>query len=390
MIGARPNYWPERVFVTRDAREDELTKRVLSRIGKVEVVELPQRADPISELSYGSALQTPGERFDRGKRSLLLTRHLGGWLERCPAGSGNLVCCNLWVVNPGEGCPLDCSYCYLQSYLQRNPTLKLFTNTGDMLSAIEQKLRAEPSRLFRIGTGETIDSLVWEPLTDLSSELVSLFGRLPNGLLELKTKTALVSALLELKNEHKGRTVVSWSVNAEEITRTEELWTAPLDERIAAAARCVEAGYRVGFHFDPLVDFEGWREAYSRTVKKIFSAVPVQRVAWVSLGTLRYRRDMQQVVRERFPESSLLLGEQQLGADNKMRYCQPMRLRLLRSMWSELKAVSQDLPVYMCMESASSWRGVGQAASSADDTLVEIISRGGRVADALRKGVSLQ
>ena len=379
MSAARPSYWPERVFVTRDASDDALTQRVLSRLGEVEVSEIESRADPVSELEFGSSLSSDAERFDKGKRTLLLTRHLGGWMERCPAGgSGNLVCCNLWVINPGEGCPLDCSYCYLQSYLRRNPTLKLFTNVPEMLSSIEEKVQAEPSRLFRIGTGETIDSLVWDPLTDLSSELVPLFGRLPNALLELKTKTALVDQLVDLKNEHKGRTVVSWSVNAKTITEREELWTASLEDRIEAAARCSEAGYRVGFHFDPLVDFEGWQDEYKHVLELIFSSIPVARIAWISLGTLRYKREMQQVMRERFPDSFVSLGEQQLGADNKMRYCQPMRLRLLKFMWNSLKAKSADLPVYMCMEGASSWRGVSECSTSSEDnTLVEIISRGG-------------
>ncbi len=391
MSAAKPSYWPERVFVTQDALEDALSERVLSRLGDVEVKVLDSRADPVTETKFGSALEGDAARFDLGKRTLLLTRHEGGWMERCPAGgSGNLVCCNLWTVNPGEGCPLDCSYCYLQSYLKRNPSLKLFTNVSDMLTAIERGVSAEPSRLFRIGTGETIDSLVWDPLTDLSSELVPLFGRLPNALLELKTKTALVDQLVDLRHEHKGRTVVSWSLNARAVTEREELWTAPLAQRIAAAARCVEAGYRVGFHFDPLIDFSGWQEAYSAVVDQIFEAVPASSIAWISLGTLRYKREMQQVMRERFPESQVSLGEQQLGTDNKMRYCQPMRLRLLRFMWDRLKKESRDLPVYMCMEGSSSWRAVSGTASSEDGSLVEIISRKGRLEDQAAEGVFLQ
>lgn len=390
MPPARPSYWPQRVFVTRDASDDALTQRVLSRLGDVEVVHLDRRADPVTETDFGADATNDASRFDLGKRTLLLTRHEGGWMERCPAGSGNLVCCNLWTVNPGEGCPLDCSYCYLQSYLKRNPTLKLFTNIPDMLSTIEAAANAEPSRLFRIGTGETIDSLVWDPLTDLSSELVPLFGRLSNALLELKTKTALVDQLVDLRSEHNGRTVVSWSLNARVVTEREEVWTAALEDRILAAARCVEAGYRVGFHFDPLIDFDGWQDAYRETVDLIFASVPASRIAWISLGTLRYKREMQQVMRERFPKSTVSLGEQQLGSDNKMRYCQPMRLRLLRFMWDSLKERSADLPVYMCMEGASSWRAVSECSSSEDASLVEIISRKGRTDGAAAEGVFLQ
>ena len=72
--------------------------------------------------------------------------------------------------------------------------------------------RARPDRPFRIGTGELTDSLALDRLTGLSRRLVPYFAELPNATLELKTKSAEIGELLNL--DSRGRTVVSWSVNA--------------------------------------------------------------------------------------------------------------------------------------------------------------------------------
>jgi hypothetical protein len=110
-------------------------------------------------------------------------------------------------------------------------------------------LRARPERSFRIGTGELADSLALDPLTGLSRHLVPFFAARANATLELKTKTDNVGELLDL--DPRGRVVVSWSVNAPAIVAAEEHGTASLAERLSAARRVQEAGYRLGFHFDP-------------------------------------------------------------------------------------------------------------------------------------------
>ena len=373
------DFWPERVYVERAAAQDEIAQRVVSRLGGAQIIELEDPSDPNGE----DAAKLRGENrvkssttYSRGKHELMLMRYRGNWLRACP-GTSQHVCCNLWTVNPGEGCPLDCTYCYLQSYLRRNPTLKIFTNIPEMLAAIEQRTQEQPDRFFRIGTGEVIDSLVWDELTDLTHSLVPFFGRLPNGLLELKSKFDSVDNLVALRDEHRGNTVVSWSVNAECVTDRDEAMTASLDRRLHAAQRVIEAGYRVGLHFDPLIHFDNWQDHYQQAIEKIFRAVDPKRVAWVSVSTLRYRKEMQQVMVERFPESKLPFGEQFLAKDDKLRYIQPIRFQLVNFAWQEIKRVAGNVPLYMCMESAAAWRQVAGGAPAAGSELVEIFSRRG-------------
>ncbi|MDD2942963.1 MAG: radical SAM protein [bacterium] len=373
-----PVWLPEIVYVSESAREDSMTSRVLTRLPEVDVRYIPDGSDPLAEKTAGTDFSRDSERFSAGKRRLMLTRYQGSWMRACP-GTSQHVCCNLWTINPGEGCPFDCSYCYLQSYLLRNPTLKLYVNTADMMNEVEQRISSDRSRLFRITTGEVVDSLVWDNLTDSSYDLVPFFARQDNAILELKTKSNHIDNLLRLKNEHRGHTVISWSVNAESICRTDEVHTASLDERIEAASQVVEAGYRVGFHFDPVVHFPGWEDEYSASVRKIFDRIAVGNVAWVSVASLRYAPQMQEIMRERFPHSDLPYGEQFLAKDNKLRYIQPLRFKVIDFVWKQLKSVSPAMPVYMCMESPAAWRNIAGGPPVAGSELQEVFSRAGRL-----------
>ncbi len=376
--------YPKILIVEDAAREDAISTRVLSRLPDAKVVFVPEADDPlyvksqvdaaISELLGDTKQLSDAERFSLGKRVLMLKRHKGSWLKSCPGTSGH-VCCNLFIVNPGEGCPLDCTYCYLQSYLKNNPTLKLYTNTCDLFDELAQKFTSEPGRLFRVGTGELIDSLVWDDLTDSTLDFVPFFARFSNAVLELKSKDDYVDNLISLKNEHKGQVVVSWSVNAQSINQKDEANTATLGERIEAAGKVIEAGYRVGFHFDPIVHFDGWEEEYHDTIQRIFSQIPRERVAWVSISSLRYKTELQDMMKSRFPESTLPYGEQFLARDAKLRYIQPIRFRMLRFMWDELKKISDQMPVYMCMESAAAWKGLTGGTPTAGEELREVFAR---------------
>lgn len=368
---------PEEIFVSKESQEDLLTKKVLSFFQKTPVTIVTQTSDPLVAAAGDDNRSLAAKLFSLGKKRLFLTRYHGQWLKPCP-GTPQHVCCNLWVLNPAEGCPADCTYCYLQDYLLANPTLKLFTNTADMLSAIAAKTKQDSTRRFRICTGELTDSLVWDPLINLSGELVPFCAKLPNVILELKTKTAAIDQLLEIEPESRSRTVVSWTVNARQIAEQEELYTANIDQRIEAARKVALSGYQVGFHFDPLIFFPGWEEAYRQVVAAIFKRLKAENIAWISIAALRYRRPMQQTMMERFPQSKVPFGEQFLASDNKLRYIQPLRFKMLKFLWRELKNISSTLPVYMCMESRAAWRNIAGHPPSCGAELVDLFSRSGK------------
>src|SRR4029450_5221847 len=98
----------------------------------------------------------------------------------------------------------------------------------------------------------------------------------PTVLLELKTKSDCVEGLLAL--DPKERVVVSWSMNPQQVIDLDEHGTASLSERLLAARRCQNAGYRLGFHFDPIVEYLNWESDYEEMLDQTFSTVDWRRM----------------------------------------------------------------------------------------------------------------
>jgi spore photoproduct lyase len=74
---------------------------------------------------------------------------------------------------------------------------------------------------------------------------VEYFSQFENHFLMLYTKSNNVDFLLDL--HHKGQTLVCWTLNASTQSRIIERDAATMEERIEAARKCQEAGYRVRF-----------------------------------------------------------------------------------------------------------------------------------------------
>lgn len=313
---------------------------------------------PVHILQESNPPDVPGtypENLTHGKRHLYLTKNRGKFFKPCP-GTRTYHCCDYQVLNIGMGCPMDCVYCILQAYLN-NPWISFFVNIGDLFSELDQALVSSGHGFYRIGTGEFADSLALDSLTALSRYLVTYMSRQKHAVLELKTKSASIGNLENL--DHQGRTVVSWSLNSSRIMAAEEIRTATLDERLHAAARCADWGYRLAFHFDPIIFHEGWRQGYKKTIQTLFARVPAERVAWISLGALRYLPALKGIATNRFPASRFFYEEFIDGLDGKSRYFRSRRVSMYKYLVDELaKYVSPNTCVYFCMENDAVWQEV--------------------------------
>lgn len=337
----------EKIYLDIQAKEDWVTKHVLQSLSHVPVEEIEDKGTLIKRSL--SKLDPIGA----GKKSLLITRFYGRRLKPCP-GTSRHICCGYYVINAITNCMMDCSYCVLQGYLN-NPFLTLYSNWDDLLREIDDFLAMGRSPLSRLGTGELSDSLALESIAPISRFLVPFFAE-KNAILELKTKSIEVDHLFSL--DHQGKTVISWSVNPRQMIEEEERGTATLEERIHAAKRCQEAGYPLGLHFDPMIDYEGWEEGYEDLIDSLFREIDPRRVAWISMGGFRYPAQLKGIAEERFPRTRIFLGELFPGKDGKFRYLKKIRMEMYRKMVKWLKQVSPDLFIYLCMESREVWEEV--------------------------------
>lgn len=338
-------YRPARIVVEREARQDSMARRVIDFYAGVPVEEVERAEALLAERPAGP------DPVGEAKKTLLLARFKGAFVKPCP-GTAEMLCCHYVVLNPVVNCPLECTYCVLQGYLNR-PAITVYTNVEDCLASIETLLASGPEGCFRLGTGELADSLALEEATGWAERLIRFVADRPNAFLELKTKTAWVEPLIGL--DHGGRTVVAWSLNPESIIRREELKTSSLEERLQAARRVQEAGYPLAFHFDPLIHYEGWEAEYREVVERLKEAVDPGRVAWVSLGGLRFPPGLKPLIKARFPKSRLAGGEFIMAEDKKLRYLAPLRARMYRAVAGWLRGWDEELLLYLCMERGRLW-----------------------------------
>lgn len=343
-----PSSYITTLHIDENCLDNRYAKEILGRFSG-ETVIVPEGQTPVvSEREFPANLSD-------GKRHLYLTTNKGHFFKPCPA-TREYRCCDYHVLNTGMNCPIDCVYCILQAYLN-NPWISFYVNYEGMLEEIEQELVAHPDELYRIGTGEFTDSLAIDSITRLSGKLVPFMANKKNGMLELKTKSGVIDYLQGL--DHNGNTIVSWSLNSTRILQKEEIRAASLKERIEAAKKCISWGYRVGFHFDPIIDHDNWEEEYFQTIDYLYSEIPAESIVWISLGALRYLPHLKDIGIRRFPGSTIYFQEFIEGLDGKSRYFRDNRTQLYISIYNRLKKYADtNTAIYFCMESDEIWRDV--------------------------------
>jgi spore photoproduct lyase len=287
--------------------------------------------------------------YNRRAENIFIVNQREGFFKRCPCTKGAKRC-GYSILNLGFGCIFECTYCYLQEY----------TNSPGII------LPANPERFFdefykrkdldvRIGTGEFTDSLMLDDITEYSSAIIDFF----NGkkvLFEFKTKSANISNIL--KQDHSGNIVVSWSLNPQKIIDNNEFFTAGLAERLDAAKRCAAAGYKVGFHFDPIIYRDGWRRLYADVIDRLYAKINERHIAWISLGTLRFKPQTKNIIERRFPGNSILDGELIYGHDSKLRYPDRVRYEVYKYMLTRIRRRYGNVWIYPCMEDKKMWKSL--------------------------------
>ncbi|PKN61635.1 MAG: DNA photolyase [Deltaproteobacteria bacterium HGW-Deltaproteobacteria-15] len=328
----------KRVLLEQGAESTSFGSRILERLpgADVEFISHPRQGN-------GASVE---------KQTLQLGSFPGQTLKKCPGTKGYL-CCGYQILHIGTNCPMDCSYCILQAYLNQ-PYLRVFTNLEEKLAELAAHLDAHPEFLFRIGTGEFTDSLALDPVTGWTDLLLPFFEKRRNALLELKTKSVHTERLLD--SSCRKRIVVSWSLNSPYVVSREEHGAPSIRQRLEAARRCQQEGFVVGFHFDPLVPHPGWKEEYRKTVDLMAEHLVPENVIWISMGCMRYLPELKSIIRRRHPKSMVLNGEFIPGLDGKMRLFKPVRIEMYAYMAEMLVQWHRDAGLYLCMESPDIWQ----------------------------------
>jgi spore photoproduct lyase len=324
----------QRVYVEQGVADSPYLRRAVEQLPGVPVHTVHSREEIPQE--------------DLNRHTLFVGAPRGKTVTPCPGSRGH-ICCNYITVDLYLGCTLGCGYCIMESYLNFSP-LAVYLEPERSIARLQELALQNRDLTIRAGTGEVGDSLLLDPLFGLSEVFITALSAHPNVYFELKTKTGFVDHILDI--EPKGNAVIGFSVNPQAHIDAHEPRASSLADRLDAARKALEAGYRLAFHFDPIFFSERWEEEYLSLVG-ILRQFPSRRIAWISLGTVRYTPELKQ----KLGEQAFLYEEFVPCRDGKFRYPQKVRSPIYQTLY---EALNRELsaPIYMCMESPAVWRKV--------------------------------
>jgi DNA repair photolyase len=264
-----------------------------------------------------------------------------------------------------NGCFYQCDWCYLKlTYRAAFPFITIRAQYDKIKEQLCKRLRQTHDPAI-FNSGELADSLSMEHLTRAGREFIPWFGNTENGYLFMLTKSDNVDDILNLP--HNDHTIIAWSMNNETVSRKFEIGAPPFERRLHAAAKVQKSGYPVRIRLDPIVPFEGWREAYSQTVKQIFSKLNPERI---TIGTLRFEEgfyNMRNTIFTSGPDlpnflenmqpmfSAKKFRESKKPKSGKYSFTEEKRIEIFGFVSKEIRKYS-DCKIALCKEPASVWK----------------------------------
>lgn len=270
--------------------------------------------------------------------------------------AGN-TCPNYWHFSPYGFCPYGCKYCYLAGTqgVKFSPTVKIYVNLPEMLGEIDiiATRIAEPTAFY---LGKLQDALALDPLTAYSTIMVPFFAEHPYARLTLLTKSADVDRLLKL--EHRGHTILSWSVNPPEVCRIFEENVPDVEERVASMLRAASARYPVRAVMMPVIPVEGWQNIYADFTRYLLQSVPLQRLTLGGICSYKAARALMERKLGLRNSISMNLGKV-VSPDGRSRHPAPLRAEIYTRIIKVARDTCPDLEIALCLEEEDLWKSSG-------------------------------
>ncbi len=244
-------------------------------------------------------------------------------------------------------CIYECQYCYLQGYFQ-SPDIVLFINHEEIIQEIKSIYDTSAGGVW-FHAGEFSDSLALSHITDEWGLYWKAFQQMPRAFLELRTKSANIKAIENL--EPLENIIVSFSLSPEVAVKNYDTKTAPLKARLRAMQKLADLGFKLAVHLDPIIATDTVVSEYKALCEQMLLHFKPQQISYISLGVVRFTKDVYHQVQNNYPESQLLSGPFYTSFDNKVRYPRPLRLHLLRAIEENLlQSGFTKQQIYLCME----------------------------------------
>lgn len=198
-------------------------------------------------------------------------------------------------------CVYDCRYCFLQGML-RSAHYLLFVNYEEFIDEIKAVALKhidddKPTWFF---SGYDCDSLAYEPVTQFADFFIDEFKKIPNAVLELRTKSTQIRSLLN--RPVQSNVVIASSLSPENVASAVEEGAPSLAKRIDALTKLQQQGWRIGLRFDPIVWHTEYRHSYTQMLASVFEQLSSTKIDSITLGGFRLPKGFYKTMHKLYPE----------------------------------------------------------------------------------------
>lgn len=351
-----PLFRPHRIILTKGSittpQRRFLVERICAVYHRAEVVE--QFDTPHNKINLGES--DPLALHHEGRRTLVFGVHQSALGRSTEA---NNTCPNFWHFSPYGFCPYGCQYCYLAGTqgVRFSPTVKIYVNLDDILAQVDCKARAigRPEAFY---LGKLQDGMALDPLTGYSRIMIPFFAKHPFARLRILSKCADFTNVLGL--DHRGHTVLCWSLNPAAVRRGFESITPPIEARIEAMRQCAEAGYPIRVMLMPIIPIPDWQRHYDELLEQLLSAVPVDRI---TLGGVCSYGPAIQIMEAKLGKDNLISRSLTVidngPDDGRARYPRAQREAVYRHLLQTIRRYRLDQTCALCMEDVAMAQDLG-------------------------------
>ena len=246
----------------------------------------------------------------------------------------SVFCPHFYELVLSNGCPFDCSYCYLKLTFRGKTNPTLFNNDW---AEVQAELDKVEKGVF--STGELADSLAIIP--PLLENTLDYFEQQKDKYILLLTKSTNIDILKNRKPS--PQIIISFSVNSVEAANVYEKGSPDPMKRLEASKELKELGWRVRIRLDPII-LESGLEHYEPICKAIAELSPEV----VTIGTLRQFPGLHRFAKEA-PRDGL-----KKAPDGRMRYPTQQRIEVYKQIADWL-----GFQPSLCKEAVEMWKTLG-------------------------------
>jgi spore photoproduct lyase len=226
------------------------------------------------KIAHLHGFEGSAEHWNQIKRNILVLGTKKSITSRPNSRSSHFVAPSL-----ANGCTMSCIYCYVPRRKGYANPISVFVNIEQILRHLErhaakQGIKVEPDQIdekyWVYDIGENSDCSVDAAISDNLKDTIELFKRLPNTKATFATKY-VNDDLLNYDPQRKAR--IRFSLMPSKTSRLLDVRTSPVEDRILAINRFVDAGWEVHINFSPVVYYEGWISDYTMLFQQIDDAL---------------------------------------------------------------------------------------------------------------------